>query len=637
MTNILNVGARALQANQSALQTAGNNIANVNTEGYSRQSVVLRSIAGQFSGSGYYGKGVEAATVLRMHSDFLTRQATLSNSVSAADTKRLDQLKRLEDIFQGGTIGLGASVSDMLNAFSDIVNAPTDLTARTVVLGRAQEMATRFQSASSRIEDLNQGARNELKDMVVAVNSLAGRIAAVNEEIARAQGTSHSPNDLLDQRDQLIKDLNQYVQTTNIPADDGTVGIFLAGSQALVLGTSVAPVSLVADEFGDPTKTKLAMTRGGTSFVIEEATLGGGQVPAILRFQNNDLVEARNLLGRMAQAIGTAVNDQQSLGVDLDGATGSNLFGLRPLPNGLKASGNLGTATIGVTLQTSPASGATQLAASNYEISFSGPTAGTLTRLSDGQSVTFAGVPIQMDGLNIAINAGAAAAGDRFLIAPFSGSASGISLAFSRPQALAMASPVAASAGPLNQGTLAVGSLTARSNPPPAPVTLTFTTAGTYTRSDTGAISYSYIPGQTIEYNLLTPGASGWSLNLSGAAKPGDTLSIGANAYPRLNAGNAEALLALRDVAMFDGATLTEGYASALASVGVKVQSATYAAEVSKSIANSIESDRAGVAGVNLDEEAAKLLQFQQSYQASAKMIQVAQGVFETLLQSMGR
>ena len=132
MSGLLDIGTRALRANQAAIQTAGNNIANVNTPAYSRQSVVLQNVAGQFSGSGYYGKGVEVLTVQRNHSEFLTRQAAQSSSISAADTTRMNQLKQLEDIFQGGPAGIGASVSDMLNSFSDVASAPTDLTARTV-------------------------------------------------------------------------------------------------------------------------------------------------------------------------------------------------------------------------------------------------------------------------------------------------------------------------------------------------------------------------------------------------------------------------------------------------------------------------------------------------------------------------
>jgi len=635
-------------ANQVALQTAGNNIANVNTPGYSRQSVVLQNVAGQFTGGGYIGSGVDVQTILRNHSDFLTRQAALTSSVSASDTARSDQLTQLENIFQGGTTGLGASVSNMLNSFSDVASAPTDLTARTVALTGADEMAARFRSAATCLSDLQQGVTSQLKDSVAAVNNLASQIAAANEQITRAQGSGQPPNDLLDQRDQLIKNLNQYVQTTNIPADDGSVGIFLAGSQPLVLGNTVSPVSMGQDAFNDPAKAKLTMQNGGAPVVLEEATLGGGQIAGLLKFQNTDLVEAKNLLGRMALAIGTATNDQNKLGIDLNGAVGGNLFTLSALPDGLKATTNTGTATLQVAVQPPPNSGTTALAASNYEVSFTSATAGNITRLSDGVAISFPQVPApaapilaSIDGLNITASAGAVA-GDSFLITPFSAVSSTIATAFSSPSALAMASPVAASAGAANQGTLAVTSLAARSNPLPAtlasPIKLAFTSAGTYTRSDTGATSYTYTPGQTIESDITSPGATGWSLKLSGSPVAGDTFNVGSattiqpNADPKLNSGNAEAMMALRDVKMFDGAALTDGYASAMAQIGVRVQSATSTAAVSKSIATNIETARAGVAGVNLDEEAAKLLQYQQAYQASAKMLQIAQSVFTSLM-----
>jgi flagellar hook-associated protein 1 FlgK len=632
MGSILNIGARALVANELALQTAGNNIANVNTPGYSRQSVILQAVPGQFSANGYFGKGVEVATVQRAHSEYLTNQAIISGSVSAADSKRLDQLKQLEDIFQGGPTGLGAAVSDMLNSFSDIVGAPSDLTARSVVLTRADEMAARFRDSSTRMDDLRLGVRNALQDAVIAVNTLAGRIAVTNQEVARAFGTGQSPNDLLDQRDQLITELNKYVQTTSIEATDGTLGIFVGGSQPLVLGKVATPLRISDDEFGDPAKSKLIMQRGTATNVIEEATLGGGSITGLLRFQNKDLIDAKNLLGRMTLAIGTTVNDQHKLGLDLSGAPGGDLFRVNALPDGLASNTNTGAAAIQVAIQTTPTSGATVLAASNYVINFTGAGAGNITRESDGQITAFAASPITVDGLSISIT-GAAAAGDRFLVTPFSDASSTFSTTFSTPRALAIANPVSASAGATNQGTLALDSLVARSVPAPAAITISFTAPSTYTRSDTGATTYTYTPGQAIDYDLLSPGATGWTLKLKGSALAGDTYTVQPNAFPRLSAGNAEAMMALRDVAMFDGAVLTDGYASAMSEIGVRVQSAGFAADVSQSIATNMEKERTSVSGVNLDEEAAKLIQYQQSYQASAKMMQIAQGLFETLSQ----
>ena len=634
MSSLLNIGARALLANQLALQTAGNNVANVNTAGYSRQSVLLQSVAGQFTGAGYYGNGVEAATVLRNHSDFLTRQSMLTGSVSAADGKRLDMLKQLEDLFPGGADGLGAAIGDMLNAFSDVASAPSDLSARTTVLARADELASRFKATASRLSTMQQGVQTELRTTADSINSLATRIARANQQIASEQGSGHSANDLQDQRDELLKQLGALVKTTNIPADDGSVTVFLAGSQPLVLGQTVAPVSITTDEFGDPGKSKLSITRGGTTVALDETTLGGGALSGLLRFQNTDLVDAGNLLGRMALALGTRMNEQQRLGLDLNGVAGGDMFSLGAMPLVLPAGANTGSASVQVAVQTTPSSGATSLQASDYEMTFASATTGTIRRVSDGQLTSFSAVPAQIDGLNLQVS-GAAAAGDRFLVTPFRQTAGSIDIALGSPRALAMASTVAASAGSANLGTLTLQSLL----PQQAnvnlnqTVTLTFTGAGTFNVSGTGTgnpTGVAYVPGQSINYN-------GWALTFKGTPQIGDTYTVQANAYPGINGGNAEAMMALRDAPMFDGASATDGYASLMTQIGVKVQSAGFSASVSQSIASHTEADRAAVSGVNLDEEAARLLQFQQAYQASAKMLQVAQTVFDTLLQNLPR
>ena len=651
MSGLLNVGARALMANQSALQTIGNNIANVNTPGYSRQSVVLQNVAGEFTGSGFYGKGVEIVTVQRNYSEFLTKQAAVAKSVAASDSTRYSNLRQLEDIFQGGPDGLGAAVSNMLNSFSDITSAPNDLTARTVALTRADETATRFQAVTTQINDLRIGTIGQLKTDVIAINSLAEQIAKSNIKIAEAKGSGQSPNDLLDQRDQLISELNRYIQTSTIAADDGSVGIFIAGSQPLVLGKTVSPVKIIDDNFTDIAKSQFAITVGGATLPIDAARLGGGEVAGLLRFQNSDLVDATNLLGRMALAIGTRMNEQQALGLDLSGNAGVALFSLKNLPNGLPAITNTGTDTLTVSVQSNP-SGTTSFNPSDYVFSFASATTGTLTRLSDNvvTNFDFSTPPVVVDGLTIQ-STGAAAAGDRFLIKPFSKAASSITTAFSSPKSLAMASPITGSAGVANLGTLTLDRLAVKTVPAPAvafpQVDLSFalnTVTGDfeYTSSNPAAVPITgvYTPGVPIAMSI-----SGWSFELTLKGVPNkavaptlpDTYSIKTNTAPMLNADNAQAMLDLRDLAMFDGGPLTDGYASLMSEIGVKVQSGKSSSAVSSGIFTNIDKDRAGVSGVNLDEEAAKLLQFQQAYQASGKMMQIAQNVFDTLLQSLGR
>lgn len=662
MSGLLSVGTRALQANQVALQTAGNNIANVNTPGYSRQRVLQQTVEGQFTGSGYIGKGMEVQTIQRNFSAFLTRQSTLAGTTAAADMTRSDKLKQLEGIFEGGASGLGAAVSDMLNAFSDVASAPTDLTARTVVLTRVDETAARMRASSLRLDDLQQNVAQELSQKVNTINSLAQNIAKVNGEIAKAQGSGQPPNDLLDRRDQMVRELNQHVQTTSITADDGTLGIFIGGSQALVLSTTASSLSIVKDEFGDPLKSKLAISQGGQFTTLDENTLGGGEVSGLLRFQNTDLVEGRNLLGRLTLAITTAMNDQHKLGVDMNGNVGGNLFTPTTFgaKNILQPTGQASAASLSLRIADT-----SKFVASDYELTFSTDTAGSITRKSDnfkrdftftpgtlGTPGTFAfGNPAvdTMDGLALSATAGNPAAGERFLIKPFSTSASDIRSEFSSPRALAVSNPVAASMSPANKGSLALASLSARTvaSTAAAPLdnfSINFTVAAgvtTYaivdntTATTVVAAGQPYVSGQAINY---TPaGAPGFSLTLTGIPSNADTMTIQQNAYPTLSGGNASAMMGLRDVAMFDGAVLTDGYAGLIAQVGTRVQGADYAATISSAIASNLERDRTSVSGVNLDEEAAKLLQYQQAYQAAAKMIQIAQSIFDTLIQTLGR
>ena len=647
MSGLLNIASRALTANQTVLQTVGHNIANVNTVGYSRQNAVLQTNDGQYTGVGYIGKGVEVLTIQRNYSSFLTNQATLASAVSAGDSARADKLNQLQNLFPGGANALGAAVSDMLNAFSDVASTPTDLTARTVALARVSETAARLSGTAQALDELQTGVETELAQKIGSINTITSSIARVNEKIARAQGGGQPPNDLLDQRDQLVRDLNKLIQTSAIAADDGTLGLFVGGSRALVLGTSAATVTLTSDSFGDSDTSKLSITSNGLTTVMDENLLGGGEIPGLLRFQNNDMTEARNLLGRYAMAITTSMNNQHKLGLDLDGVAGGNLF--RPVSFDtsavLKPSTQAASATLNLGI-----SDTSKLVASDYQISFTSATTGSITRRSDGQVSAFAAVPISIDGLSITLT-GAPNVGDQFLIKPFSEAANSITAEFATPRSLAVASPVAGKMGASNTGSLQLTSLQARTNPPlvetaATPVVLTFTGPNSYTRSDTGATVHTYLAGQTIEGTVpATVPLSQWSLVLQGVPKAGDTFAVvGAKDSTnnnsmdyKLNSGNASAIMGLRDVAMFDGSSLTDGYSSIISQIGVRTQSANYTAEVSASLAATLEADRAGVAGVNLDEEAAKLLQYQQAYQASAKVIQVAQGIFDTLMQAVTR
>src|SRR3990167_1341529 len=671
--SLLNVGARALLANQVALQTAGHNIANVSTAGYSRQSVVLQTVQGQFTGGGYIGKGVDVQTILRNHSELLTRQATAASSVDAGDTVRMQRLRQLQDVFSGGPSGIGASVNEMMNALSDVVSSPMDLTARSVALTRMDETAARMRDASQRLDEIGYTVAEQLKGSMLTVNSLAKNIASINEQIARAKGNGQPANDLLDQRDQLIRDLNQHIQTSQVAADDGTVSVFVAGSQPLVLGNRAATLSIddPADFGAGSGKKVLNFQQPGSATKVElnENMLGGGQVAGLLRFQNNDLAEGRNLLGRMAIAISESMNTQNRLGLTLDGNPGENLFAPISLGNAVRNSFNTTPATTNMALSvTNPA----VLHASSYTISFTSADAGSITRHSDGKVFSFDNLApppattmaavFSAQGLSVVPTA-PPAAGDQFMINSLQGAAAELKALQYSPVDLAAANPINAAMGANNTGTLQLASLKAtglpnppglvlppNANPAALPpiaggIQLQFNAGSpsTYDLLDRGtnpptlvAAAQPFVSGQAISYN-------GWEITLNGAPKPGDTVTIGNATDPQYgdwyqrDAGNASALMGLRDVPMFDGATMADGFASAMAQIGTRTQSAQFAAELSSAIATNLERDRTAVSGVNLDEEAARLIQFQQAYQASAKMLQIAQSIFDTLIQGLGR
>ncbi len=675
--SLLNVGARALLTNQIALQTTGNNIANVSTPGYSRQSAHLVTVPGQYSPQGYIGKGVAVETILRNHSELLTRQAALAGSAQAGDKVRSERLNQMQEIYSGGKDGLGTAISDMLGSLSDVLNSPTDMTARTVTLTRMAETAGRFRTAAERLSDIEYTVNEQLKNNVVKINNIAQSIAAVNGEIAAAQGNGQSPNDLLDQRDQLIRELNQYIQTSQIPADDGTVGVFVAGSQPLVMATTATELSLqVAKEFPGSGQMALYIQRQGTQVELNEQMLGGGEMQGLLRFANHDMAEGRNLLGRLAQGMAMTMNEQHKLGRTLDGEFGKDLFAV---PTSVPGYSSSATAAGDVSF-TDP----TKFAASDYEVRFAAGGDVQILRLSDNKTTTFSSpitypANLEVDGLSFNLTT-AGSVGDRMLFKPFASTAQTIEAKIYAPKDLAAANPINAAMGTSNSGSLQLATLSAGGKKwdatnnrviqtgaitlPPSPVppattgggiTLTFDANGKFTvpggaiTPDGGPIDLSATPPQKLAgppYDFVsghTISINGWQITLKGTPNDGDTVTIGnvldpqyGDAYKR-NAGNGGAMMALRDVKMFDDATLQDGWANAIAQVGTRTQSAQYATNMSTTIANNLERDRLAVSGVNLDEEAAKLIQYQQAYQASAKMLQVAQSIFDNLMQTVGR
>ncbi len=637
----MNIAVSALTTNQAALQVIGHNIANVNTVGYSRQSISLEQIPGQKFGNGFLGKGVEMAAVERSYNQFLTREANLSAAAASSATVRYQRLQTLEQLFPMGEAGLGNQLNGFLNSWADVVASPTNQTARGVVLTRAEEFASRLNQTASQLEELRVTTRVQIEAGIDQANRLAANIASINQKVVDAYASGSPPNDLLDQRDQLVAELNKIVQVNTLEADDRSLTVFVGGSVPIVLANRSTP--LVGSE-SVSTQGRYTIGFGKADAIVNEDLISGGLLKGVLTFYNDDVADVSNQLGRLALSTMELMNRQHTQGLDLNGAQGQNFF--RPLDAGYYAAALTtisGTAPVGLTWEVSPdADAPASFKASDYRLSFAAGGGGTVTRLSDGETFNFASTDteITVDGLRIS-GLAATPLSAEVVLRPFTSAAANLKVNLTSPSQLAMASPVVVQTGTGNSGNLQVESLyrPAGATPPAdwTNSTIEFVSGGytvTTTTESPPALPVSstsgiipFTSGQPIEVD-------GFRLTLRGSPTIGDTFTVSdaTGLDMRQNAGNGQALLALRDLDALDGYSLSDGYIPVFAAVSSSIQVAKSDAEFAVRIADQAEASRANQSGVNLDEEAARLLQYQQSYQAAAKYLQSIQSTFDTLL-----
>lgn len=670
-TALLSIGVRAMAASYASMQTTSHNISNANVEGYSRQQTMLATAQGQFTGVGFFGRGVDVAGVQRAQDTFLAREAATAKALSAMDQVRATYLDQMQSVFRTGEQGIGHSISQFFAAMSDLASRPGDAASRQVVLARAQDLALRFRDGGTQLSQLQTTVNQELVASVDAVNGLAAGIAKVNNDIAAARGLGQEPNDLLDQRDRLISKLSEHVQVTTIPASDGTVGVFMGGGQRLVLGGVAEKLQRIPDLF-DASRSAVAISEGASLRPLSAQVLGGGRIAGLLQFQDQDLVAGQVMLGQLARALTDAVNQQQVLGLNLKPPAGTvpsqPLFGLedstkeKVFPAGTNQRTGTGQFlnTVSITVRD-----ASQLKATEYELRADPNAPGSWQLLhvpDDGTAPQTVAPGDVIDGMQIDFDA-AMAAGERFRLSPVTRAASGIQRLLTDPLDLAAASPFVASTPATNTGTAAVGTLRMVSTPahPTDAVTLTFTGPDP---ADPSKMLYDWEvrdgSGSVIDFGIggtWTPGKpipsppdptmNGIEIEITGVPAAGDTISMVPTPFPASNNGNALSLNRLGTLDLMGmtllpsgersgGVSFNEGYIAALADVGVRAQGSEAAAAISSARATQAEQARTDKAGVNLDEEAARLIQYQQSYQAAAKVLQIAQSVFAELLKISG-
>lgn len=631
--SLFGIGVSGLQAAQASLYTTSHNIANASTPGYSRQQVNLTSSTPLLTGAGFLGTGVQVDTISRSYSAFLTTQLTQAQSLEAELDTYYVQLQQIDNLLADPDAGLAPALEDFFAGVQDVATNPANTASRQALLSASAALVARFQSLDARFNELRQGVDDQIRSTVTSINAYATSIAQLNQSIVLAQGASggQPPNDLLDQRDALVADLNTLVGATVTVQDDGSYNVFVGSGQPLVVGTQAYSLVAMQDP-EDASRTTVGYRTGASVIQLPEDSISGGQLGGLLAFRSESLDPAQNALGRVAVGLALTFNEQHRLGQDQNGDLGEDFFTITP-PQVTASTRNTGSAVLEATY-----ADANQLTTSDYRLSFDG-TNYTLTRLSDDVAQTFATLPQTIDGFTLSLTGGTPAAGDSFLIQPTRSGASGIDLALSDPAKIAAAAPIRTGSGAANTGTGVISAGTVDGPAPPdanlqQPVTITFTSAGTFDVSGTGTGDpggLSYVPGADLSFN-------GWTVQITGSPAAGDTFTIGPNTGGSGDNRNALLLadLSTQNLLANGTATYQSAYAALVGEVGSKTRELQITAEAQTKFVEQSMQAQQSVSGVNLDEEAANLLRYQQAYQASSKTLQIAMEVFDTLL-DLGR
>jgi flagellar hook-associated protein 1 FlgK len=634
---IFGSGVSALNAAQIGLSTTEHNIANANTPGFNRQEVVLGARLPQATGAGFIGQGVEVSTVKRIYNEFLSNQVMQGQTQASQLETYYQQIGQINNMLADSDAGLSPAMQDLFSAVNNVASSPDSQASRQAMLGSAQFLVSRFQSLNQRLSDINSSINGQISSSVTTINSYAQQIATMNKNIVLAQGafTGQMPNDLLDQRDQLISQLNMEIKATVVKQGDGSINVFIGSGQSLVVGEQTIALQAV-QSLSDPSRFEVAYGSGASVVRAQQNSMQGGVLGGLIAFRSESLDVAQNALGRVALVLADTFNQQHKLGQDLNGSLGGNFF-TQPVPLVNANTANTGTATISASVASSSA-----LTGSDYSLRFNGGTAYTLTRLSDNTVTAFATLPQTVDGLTIATTAGAIA-GDSYVIRPTVNGARDIAVAISDPSRIAAAAPIRTNASLANIGSGRISEGTVNAVFPvnanlQQPVSIVFDSPPTtYTVTGTGVpgspvAGVAYTVGTAITYN-------GWTMQITGAPAAGDTFTVASNTNATADNRNALLLANLQTKNTIAGGTVSYqgAYAQLVSQVGNKTRELGMSGLAQTSMVNQIIQTQQSVSGVNLDEEAANLMRYQRAYQAAGKMIQITNTLFDTLLSLGGR
>ena len=629
MSDVFGLSVSALQAFQNAINVTANNVANASTPGYDRETVNLTEAIPQSNGAATVGAGVVVNGIGRAFSQAAANQLNTSQS-SLGQLNALQSYSNQIDNLFGTTVGgLSTALQNFYNGFSNVANTPTSTASRQALLGQAQGVASSFQNASGELNALNADVNSRISSDVAQVNSIAQAISSLNAQVVTGtvQAGGQPPNELLDKRDQLVSNLSQLVNVTTTTDTNGALNVFIGNGQPLVLQSQTLNLTAVPNQFN---ASQLEVSSSASGAVISN-NITSGNLGGLLAARSQVINPALNQLGQVATAFAQTINSQQAQGLDLNGKLGANIFALgQPLATGSSANTDTVTASVSVS-----ATGLGLLSANDYILSFVGG-APKLTNTTDGTSVTPAGAgtaasPYTAAGISIVLS-GAAANGDQFLVRPTATAAASLQVVLSNPSQIAAAGAIKTAAAGANSGAATISSGTVLNSANPnllTPATITFANPP-INYSINGGAPVAYVSGGNISLN-------GWQVQISGTPASGDSFTVGSNAGGTGDNRNALAAANQQNVGVLQNGTvsITGGVSALITGLGSHAQQINTAQAAQAAVNTQAQSAVQSKSGVNLDEEAAALLQWQQAYQAAAHALTIGASLFTTLINAV--
>ena len=632
MGDILATSISGLLAFQQALDVTSNNVSNASTKGYSVENVNLSEAQGSGTAAGYFGNGVTVASITRSYDETLAAQVRSSNANYQSFNTLSTYAANIDNMLSASSTGLSTTLQSFVNAMQSLSTSPTSTSQRQVLISQAQAVVTQLKSYQSQLDTQSSNIEQQISSTVGTINSLAKQIANLNAQIASA-GTGAQPNQLEDQRDSLIDQLSQYVSVNAVTESNNQMDVYIGTGQALVTSSSAQQlVAMQNPNDGSEYDIGLSAGSGGTpSDITSEMT--GGSLGGLLTTRSQVIDPTQNALGQIAVGIATLMNQQQASGMDMTGAPGQPMFavgGVQVQPS----INNTGSSTLAATR-----TALSGLTTDTYKLSYDG-TNWNLEDTSTGQAVTMSGTgsaanPFLVAGMSLVVS-GTAAAGDDYVINPTAGAISGMSVLTTSPTQIAAASLGSSVAATTNtgSGTITTPTVTDPTNWTNGNFTVSFTSSSQYQVTDASGnvvTSGTYTAGSPITFN-------GEQVAISGTPATGDSFTVGAATAASIGDNtNLLAMVAAMSSSSLDGGTTSLNAATnnLVSAIGVLTQQAQSNASAQQTVNQSATDARNNLSGVNLDEEAAKMLQYQQAYQACAQMIQASNTVFNSLLQAI--